>query len=198
MAASSWREVWTGKTTLQDASAVVGRSRYDDTAWTLLAEDARKGLALEPLDSLLDIGCGTGRLGSMLKPLVSRYVGLDFVPEMLRGLDRVAVADCTALPIASGMFSKALLSGVVGSLTSWQIGNAFVELRRVVRHGGRAFVSGCYDADKSHDYDGPTTWLTPHDWNCIATTAGWGHARAVHCNPALFEAAVTFNLVLTS
>lgn len=195
---TDWKEVWTSKArTAPSPDAVVGRSRYTPEHWTLLAEDARKGLALEPWDSLLDIGCGTGRLGAMLKPLVHRYVGLDFVPEMLRGQQGVAVADCRELPLKARSFGKLLLSGVVGSLDPQGILCAFSELRRVAKPGGRAFVSGCYDADKSDTYDGPTTWLTPDAWLHVGRISGWT-PRIVPCNPDLFEASATFNLVLTS
>lgn len=41
-------------------------------------------LAFSPADSVLDIGCGMGRLAESLIPLCGHYTGVDFSPEMVK------------------------------------------------------------------------------------------------------------------
>ena len=84
--------------------------------------------------SLLEIGCGTGRL---LRELPESAVGIDLSREMLRRNrpeERVLQADAHALPFAEGTFDGALAAK--GVLRYCDADVLLAELRRVVRPGG--------------------------------------------------------------
>jgi demethylmenaquinone methyltransferase/2-methoxy-6-polyprenyl-1,4-benzoquinol methylase len=90
---------------------------------------------------VLDLGCGTGRLGLRLAGR-ARVVGLDVSPAMLSraretAVGRVAFVQGSAfrLPFASGAFGGAVSGFVLRNLSD--LPGAFTELARVVAPGGR-------------------------------------------------------------
>ena len=108
--------------------------------------------ALTMLDcaSVLDVGCGDGRVGEVL-PSTCRYVGLDFSARLIgRAVGQVrqgqalplqfALADVSdPLPIASGVFPTVLCFAVLHHLPERE---PFMrELRRVIKPGGRLVLS---------------------------------------------------------
>jgi demethylmenaquinone methyltransferase / 2-methoxy-6-polyprenyl-1,4-benzoquinol methylase len=100
-----------------------------------------RALAAEPGDRVLDLGCGTGKLGALLAA-ECRVVGLDTSAGMLR-LARSSTASemvlvqgsATHLPFGSGRFDAALSGFVLRNLPD--LPAAFGELARVLRRGGR-------------------------------------------------------------
>jgi len=107
-------------------------------------------------DRVLDAGCGTGRLAIALGDLVGaqgRVSGVDVSPAMLRSArrqvartqlaDRIELrqADVRSLPYGDASFDVATASLVIELLTPQGIEQAFRELRRVVRPGGRIVVA---------------------------------------------------------
>ncbi|MBI4872209.1 MAG: glycosyltransferase [Candidatus Riflebacteria bacterium] len=92
--------------------------------------------------SVLQIGCGTGRLLADLAP--SRGVGVDFSPEMVRRarerypqLEFVA-GDAESLPLRQ-TFDYVVLSNVLGDL--YDIWRAFRELLEVTRPDSRVIIT---------------------------------------------------------
>jgi demethylmenaquinone methyltransferase/2-methoxy-6-polyprenyl-1,4-benzoquinol methylase len=90
-------------------------------------------------DRVLDLGCGTGKLGALLTPRAF-VVGVDVSPAMLARARRagdLALVRATAfrLPFADAAF-RAVVSGfVLRNLRD--LPGAFAELARVVEPGGR-------------------------------------------------------------
>jgi predicted TPR repeat methyltransferase len=54
-----------------------------DYAGPTVVEDLLRGACPEGVDALLDLGCGTGLVGPLLRPLARRLEGLDLSPGML-------------------------------------------------------------------------------------------------------------------
>jgi SAM-dependent methyltransferase len=68
------------------------------------------GLVPPPSGTTLDLGCGEGRLGQVLRGLGHRLVGVDVSPSLARlasetgAYDEVLVADAASLPFPDGRF----------------------------------------------------------------------------------------------
>jgi SAM-dependent methyltransferase len=95
--------------------------------------------------ALLDIGAGTGRVGSAFVEAGDRYVGVDSSSGMLgrfvakaRDLGtpapRLVQADGRSLPFPSGSFDAVLIVQVLRGVAGWR--RVLEEARRVLRRGG--------------------------------------------------------------
>jgi demethylmenaquinone methyltransferase/2-methoxy-6-polyprenyl-1,4-benzoquinol methylase len=102
---------------------------------------AAAALQAAPGDRVLDLGCGTGRLGALL---TARHpvTGLDVSFAMLRqarqrsaGLPALVQGSAFRLPFADGTFGGAVSAFVLRNLAD--LSAAFAELARVVADGGR-------------------------------------------------------------
>lgn len=133
---------------------------YDLLAWLLLLgreRSFRERLAdlarLEPGQSVLDIGCGTGSLAIVAKRRVNAagsMHGIDASPEMIArarkkalkaGVDitfRQGVAE--NLPFPDGRFDVALSTLMLHHLPSAARKQCLREIRRVLKPGGRVLV----------------------------------------------------------
>ncbi|RIK11390.1 MAG: SAM-dependent methyltransferase [Acidobacteria bacterium] len=125
-------------------------ARYDswfDTSWGRYAAEVEYSLVLralkpEPLERILDAGCGTGRFSERLGEYGATVIGVDHDPNMLelakarsRG---VALADAHRLPFESGVFDATL--AVTLCEFSGDPGGVVDELARVTRPGGRVVI----------------------------------------------------------
>jgi ubiquinone/menaquinone biosynthesis C-methylase UbiE len=91
---------------------------------------------------VLDVGCGTGRLGAALHDRGSRVWGVDPSPEMVelakqRGVN-AKVARAEQLPFKEGWFERAVLWLTVHLLDRPR---TFAELRRVLGEEGRVVIA---------------------------------------------------------
>jgi SAM-dependent methyltransferase len=111
-------------------------------------------IAEQPIDHLLDVGTGTGRMLELLAPHVKHAVGVDVSPEMLAiARDRLARADIRHAQVRLGdLYRLPFPSG--GTLTGFDAllfhqvlhflddpGAAVLEARRVLRAGGRLLIA---------------------------------------------------------
>ena len=105
--------------------------------------DATKIASSRP--RLLDIGCGTGRIGWPFVVAGDDYVGVDLSAGMLHefvqrgatrdgGRPRLVMADGRQLPFADAVFDLVLLIQVFGGLGDWR--RLGTEARRVLRLSG--------------------------------------------------------------
>jgi ubiquinone/menaquinone biosynthesis C-methylase UbiE len=117
----------------------------DETVEKALAE----AVAERPVDTLLDVGTGTGRILEVLAPHVRRGVGLDLSREMLHlartRMDRAGLMHCTVrhgdaycLDTAPDSVDVAVLHHVLHFLD--RPGEAISEVGRVLRPGGLLLV----------------------------------------------------------
>ncbi len=101
------------------------------------------------IDSLLDIGTGTGRILELLAPYYTRAVGIDQSRDMLAiarvNLDRaqcrhgsVRLGDMYALPFAAPAFSHVVVHQVLHFAE--RPGEAILEAARVLAPGGRLVI----------------------------------------------------------
>ncbi len=118
-------------------------ARYNDASLALL----RPWVAGRALGRVLDVGCGTGNLLSLLADSGARadgYAGIDPAPAMLRMARAklrastirggVLAATAEALPLADGVFKTAVSAS---TLHDWSDPHAgLAEIRRVLQPGG--------------------------------------------------------------
>lgn len=108
-----------------------------------------EAVGAQPLQSLLDLGTGTGRILQLLAPRAERAVGIDSSPAMLAvaranledaGLARVELrqGDINALPVERGSFDLVILHQVLHFLDD--PARALREAAAALRPGGRLLV----------------------------------------------------------
>lgn len=98
--------------------------------------------------AVLDIGVGTGRTTPYLAPAAARYLGVDYMPNMVEAA-RAAfpehafeVADARALPLPAASFDVACFSFCgLDYVAPSDRAVVFAEVRRVLRPGGRLAFS---------------------------------------------------------
>jgi ubiquinone/menaquinone biosynthesis C-methylase UbiE len=123
------------------------RSLHVDEAEVERAIQALVGEA--PIEDLLDVGTGTGRILALLSPSVRRAIGIDRSSEMLavaranlvaEGVRhcQVRLGDMYALPWARPSFDLAIVHQVLHFAEAPE--RALAEVARVLRPGGRVLV----------------------------------------------------------
>ncbi len=135
-------------------------------------------LQKEDFKDLLDCGCGTGPMISLLyeKDPSKNYTGLDITPKMIevakaKKLDGVTwvVGDCENLPFNEDSFDVIICSN---SFHHYPNPQAFFEsAKRVLRPGGRLILQD-YTAPK------PILWLMNHTEMPLANLIGHGDVKA--------------------
>ena len=132
----------------------------------------------EEYHDLLDCGCGTGPMISLLydKDPTKHYTGLDITPRMIevgraKGLAGVewVVGDCENLPFEENSFDVVICSNSFHHYPNPQ--RFFDSVKRVLRPGGRLILQ---------DYTAPKLilWLMNHTEMPLANLAGHGDVAA--------------------
>ncbi|HKP63954.1 MAG TPA: class I SAM-dependent methyltransferase [Polyangiales bacterium] len=117
---------------------------FDDAGWKLLRVRFGEAARASRLDTLLDIGCGTGHSRQVYRESVRHYVGVDLSEvaiERARALfpaDTFQVADAHALPFPDASFDAVAFSSVLHHIPDFA--RALIEGARVLRPGGVVFA----------------------------------------------------------
>ncbi|MEO5822195.1 MAG: class I SAM-dependent methyltransferase [Vicinamibacteraceae bacterium] len=126
-----------------DAAALLdsGRSTADDVA---------RETGIQPTDTVLEIGCGVGRVGTSLATRSARWIGADVSAEMLRhatsvlaGQRNVTLVLLNGVDLAGiddASVDVAYCTGVFMHLDEWERYRYLAEAFRVLRPGGRVYV----------------------------------------------------------
>jgi ArsR family transcriptional regulator len=105
-------------------------------------------LALLPrIQTVADLGCGTGEIAAQISPFVKSVIAVDNSPAMLRAAKRrlaeaknveLRRGDLSALPIDSGACDAAMIVLALTYVPGPQ--DALNEMARILRPGGRAVI----------------------------------------------------------
>jgi len=127
----------------------VAYDRWFDGPWGRYAFEVESGVVLDAAgpwsgdESVLDVGCGTGRLSARLEALGATVVGLDLDPRMLaiastRTSGRLILGDAHRIPVGDATFDR-VVAVTLCEFTD-DLATVFAELARVTRPGGRIVV----------------------------------------------------------
>lgn len=135
-------------------------------------------LEKEDYQDLLDCGCGTGPMISLLyeKDPSKHYTGIDLTPRMievgkaknLAGVDWV-VGDCENLPFEENSFDAIICSNSFHHYPNPQ--RFFNSAKKVLRPGGRLIL-------QDYTAPGPILWLMNHTEMPLANLVGHGDVAA--------------------
>ena len=135
-------------------------------------------LGKEDYTELLDCGCGTGPMISLLyeKDPTKHYTGLDITPKMIeagkaKNLEGVnwVVGDCENLPFDENSFDVIICSNSFHHYPNPQA--FFNSAKKVLKPGGRLILQD-YTASK------PMLWLMNHTEMPLANLVGHGDVKA--------------------
>lgn len=165
MSAANYRAVWDRRSGDDDAALdAVDNSGGEDVAratgaWT--ADQLDHALAVDRGDTVLELGCGAGRIGRELAPRCARWIGVDISPNMIRVAGkrlahvdhvRLEVLERTSLDMLDdASVDKAYTVAVLCHMDKEDLFLYLRELARVLKPGGLAYLETWNLAD-------PTGW----------------------------------------
>ena len=167
--------------------AEAGRDEGMEQEHRRITESVVALMNLQPLDRMLDVGCGNGWLSRMVVPHVPQacVVGIDISDQMVRraqvasaGWDRLTflVGGVDQIPWESGFFTHAIS---VESAYYWpDPGQGMREILRVLAAGGTAWMLINYYRDNVHSHQWgpllpPTHLLAADEWAELFHVAGF-------------------------
>jgi len=132
-------------------------------------------VGIRPEDTFLEIGCGVGRVGQMLAPLVKQWIGCDVSPNMIAhartrlqafgNVRFVEISGYDLTPIPNASVDVVYCTVVLMHLDEWDRYNYVLEARRILRPGGRVFIDNfsiCSDEGWAV-FETHRTQVAPHD-----------------------------------
>ncbi len=143
---------WQARSVANARLAVAGAAGDDEynRSGQATAKRIAAAASVRPSDVVLEIGCGTGRVGVHLAPLCARWIGADVSSGMLRHAGRamahlrnatfVEISGYSLAPVASESVDVVYCTGVFMHLDEWERFSYVEETFRLLRPGGRVYV----------------------------------------------------------
>ena len=154
MSDTSYRQVWDRRSS-DDLAALEavdnsGSEQVAQATGQRAAEAVIQALAIQPADTVLELGCGAARVGRELATRCGQWIGVDISPNMIRvaarrlsGYDnvRLEVLDRTSLAaIASDSVDKVYTIAVFCHMDKEDLFLYLREIARVLKPGGLAYL----------------------------------------------------------
>ncbi len=215
-ARGDYRSVWDGVSRSIDDARISVAGYTDDNEWERTgiesAELLRRELRIGPDDTVMEIGCGAGRIAHHLAPHVKRWIGGDVSKNMLaHAADALAgVANVSFVELAGsdlravpdGSLDAIYCTVVFMHLDEWDRYRYVREMLRVLKPGGRMYIDNynllseegwsffleMSEIDPVHRPANISKSSTPQELRAFATRAGFVD---VVVQPAALFVAVT-------
>jgi len=113
-------------------------------------DEAIGGLGLKKGDRILDLGCGNGRLIKALEKYEIEYCGLDISEELVKNarksfpLEKFVVSNLLKTPFPKESYDAVISIATLHHLPSLNHKDAFVEMKRILKPGGKLLISVWY------------------------------------------------------
>jgi ubiquinone/menaquinone biosynthesis C-methylase UbiE len=171
---SNYKDVWNSQAQDHGIAKLAVAGHLDEAGLAHTAEESiahlRDTIGVHPLDLILEIGCGIGRVGKPLSRECLHWFGTDISGEMLKHAAR-RLRDCPNVTfvelstVGLGEFYDSTLDVVYCTvvfmhLLEWDRYRYVQEAYRVLRPGGRIFVDNI-----PHD--------TKHGWQVFTESAAY-------------------------
>jgi ubiquinone/menaquinone biosynthesis C-methylase UbiE len=148
-----YKSVWNSLSGSKAAAYDVVSGYQDEDKFHADAEDTldilRETVGIRPDDTVLEIGCGVGRVGRVMAPFVKEWVGCDVSANMLRlagrrllGLPNIRLVEISGYdlhPIPDASVDVVYTTVVFMHLEEWDRYNYVLEAKRVLKPGGRFY-----------------------------------------------------------
>lgn len=153
MSNPDYKTVWNALSTtesdaLMHVAGYTDEARLDLTAGQTL-DQLREKIGIRADDAYLEIGCGVGRVGRRLAPLVREWIGCDVSGNMieharlrLEGVQNIRLVELPASdlsPIEDNSVDAVYCTIVFMHLQEWDRWTYVKEAHRVLKPGGRFF-----------------------------------------------------------
>ncbi len=163
---AAYKETWNRLAATAESAMMHVAGYTDETLLKANTEITLKWLSqtigIQPTDTFLEIGCGVGRVGRELAPLVTHWIGTDVSEEMLRhAADRLrGTPNITLVPtngfdlsqIPDASVDAVYCTVVFMHLVEWDRWRYVQEAHRVLKPGGRFFCDNAnIDSDAGWD-----------------------------------------------
>jgi ubiquinone/menaquinone biosynthesis C-methylase UbiE len=151
---SEYKKVWSGLSTSEDQAKLHVIGVTDEAALRATGEETlrflEQSVGIGKDDVVLEIGCGIGRVGTLVAPLCRKWIGCDVASNMLAlaaerlkdlpgvELKEISGYDLSGVPDES--IDVVYCTVVFMHLESWDRYNYILEAFRVLRPSGRIYV----------------------------------------------------------
>lgn len=138
------------ETTVDEEVQIRTPDKWDKRFFEKDVTEIQKLLDLKHTDILLDVGCGNGPFLERYASMVREAVGIDISFEMLKRARKhlegenvmLMQEDALHLPFGRDIFDAVLSIELIHYFRPAEILKFFLELKRVVKRGGRIFLGG--------------------------------------------------------
>jgi ubiquinone/menaquinone biosynthesis C-methylase UbiE len=151
---SQYKNTWTHLASTYDSAVahVIGQATEAEINATArqTVHYLQRSIGIFPSDTVLEIGCGIGRVGALLAPDCDYWIGCDVAPPMLiharqrlathTNVRLVEVSGYDLIPISDASVDVVYCTVVFMHLDEWERYNYVCEAHRVLRPGGRLFI----------------------------------------------------------
>lgn len=151
---SNYKGVWTRLSETYKSATISVIGDVDEDYILATAQDTKNWLdqtvGIKPEDTILEIGCGIGRVGQALAPLCKEWIGCDVSPHMLgHARQRLAAFDNVRFVEISGFDLRSIADASIDlvyctvvfmHLDEWERYKYILEAGRALKPGGRIFV----------------------------------------------------------
>lgn len=136
----------------------------NDKEIPIICKEICEKINLNKNENILEVGCGSGILGSWIKQNCNFYVGLDISnnllkqfkeTEKLHSKPNIIQSTSDSIPLSKGSFDKVVMNSVTMFLNDHILTKTFEEIERVVKPNGLLYIG---------DNVVPSSWLWELSW----------------------------------